>query len=126
MVEADATLAARIAVIKQEFLARLKDEWVPNLRALRQRFLADPANTAVHAELRQAAHDMSGSGAVFGYQTVSSAGRRLEDSVRTLAAADIANDPEGRETIVTLIDELEAICVATQRDIKSADDQTRS
>lgn len=118
MITPDKDLAARIAVIKQEFLTRLRDEVVPNLRKLRQDFLAAPGDESVRDRLLHAAHDMNGSGAMFGYDALSDDGRRLETALRALAkrTGDIPEDSSA--DVVTLIDRLDATCVEATRDLK--------
>ena len=112
-------LAAKIALIKQEFLARLKNDWVPRLRSLRQRFRDTPSDPALRDELLRLAHDMTGSGAVFGCDDVSAMGRRLEDRMRLLIKSGASCEADYRD-LVGLIDELEAVCVAALRELKAA------
>jgi chemotaxis protein histidine kinase CheA len=118
MTDPETDLAARIATIKQEFLLRLHDDWVPNLRDMRQRFIAAPSDTVLLNQMLHAAHDMTGSGAIFGYEDISHHGRRLDDSLRRLIKHEIEDTPEQREEIVVLVDRLEQVCVAALHDLK--------
>lgn len=113
MTEPESTLAARIAVIRQEYLARLHDESLPKLRALRQRFAETPQDDEVRKQLLHAAHDMTGSGAVFGFDAVSADGRRLEDALRAAIkqSGDIAG--ERLSDLLALADRLIETCAAT-------------
>lgn len=115
----ESDLAARIAVIKQEFLLRLKDHWVPNLRGMRQRFIATPTDAALLNEMLHAAHDMTGSGAIFGYEEITNRGRRLDDSLRRLIKREVEDTPECRRDILALLDALENVCVAALSDLKT-------
>lgn len=121
MTDPEMELSARIATIKQEFLARLSHDWVPNLRDLRQRFMASPADSAVLNEMVHAAHDMTGSGAIFGYEEITNHGRRLDDSLRRLIKQEIENSFERQQEIVGLIDQLERACVAALSDLRTPD-----
>lgn len=121
MANRDSDLAARIAVIKQEFLNRLHKDNLPKLRGLRQRFQGSPSDESVRDQIMRAAHDMSGSGAVFGYENVSRSGRRLEDAVRAVIKHEVEDTAERRQEILALMDELETICAATAADLKSGD-----
>jgi chemotaxis protein histidine kinase CheA len=118
MTDPETDLAARIATIKQEFLSRLHDEWVPKLRDMRQRFIVTPADTALLNQMLHAAHDMTGSGAIFGYEAISQHGRRLDDSLRRLIKGETEDTPERHKEIVDLIDQLEGVCVAALNDLK--------
>jgi HPt (histidine-containing phosphotransfer) domain-containing protein len=122
----ESDLSARIATIKQEFLSRLNHDWVPNLRDLRQRFIAAPTDPALLNQMVHAAHDMTGSGAIFGYEEISNHGRRLDDSLRQLIKHDVENTPERRSEIVDLIDQLERVCIAALSDLKKPDDSPRA
>lgn len=126
MTSHDSDIAARIAVIGQEYLARLQKEGLPNLRTLRQRFLETPCDDSLRNQLLHAAHDMSGSGAVFGYDEVSNGGHRLEDAVRALIKHTIEDSADHRNRILALIDQLDAICVTATRDLKPTDNGARS
>lgn len=126
MADPEADLAARIATIKQEFLARLSHDWVPNLRDLRRRFIASPADSAVLNQMVHAAHDMTGSGAIFGYAEITNHGRRLDDSLRRLIKHEIENTFERQQEIVGLIDQLERACVAALSDLKTPDSQAHA
>jgi chemotaxis protein histidine kinase CheA len=118
MNDLESQLAAKIAIIKQEFLARLRDDWLPNLQRLRQGFLNAPSDKALLTELMRAAHDMTGSGSVFGCDDISTAGRSLEHRLRTVIASDTAtNDVDHRE-ILCLIDRLQEVCTVALRDAK--------
>jgi hypothetical protein len=110
----ESQLAAKIAVIKQAFFARLRHDWIPKLRALRQRFIDNPWDAGLYDELLRTAHDMTGTGAVFGCAEVSSMGRQLEDRLRVTITSGRAGDTEHRD-ILRMIDQLEAVCVAALR-----------
>ena len=112
-------LAARIAVIKQEFLTRLKTDWVPALRAMRQGFLATPGDTALRNRIIHAAHDMTGSGAIFGYQKITDRGRQLEDRLRKLVRQEIEDTPACHAEILALLDQLEQACVTALADLEA-------
>ena len=114
MNDLESQLAAKIAIIKQEFLARLQTEWLPNLRLLRQQFVDAPADEALRMELMRAGHNMSGSGAVFGCDDISTAGRQLEQRIRGMIDSDAA-DTDHRE-ILGLINRLDEVCTAALRD----------
>lgn len=118
MTNHDRDLSARIAVIKQEYLARLQKEGVPNLRMLRQRFLASPGDESLRNQILHTAHDMNGSGAVFGCDDVSQGGHRLEDAMRALIKNTVEDTADRHKEIIALIDQLDAICVATARELK--------
>ena len=120
MTNHDSDLSARIAVIRQEYLARLHNDGLRNLRELRQRFLATPGDDSLRSDILHAAHDMNGSGAVFGCDDVSQGGHRLEDAMRALIK-NATEDPADRHgAIIALIDELDAICVAAARGLEPA------
>lgn len=121
MTDPETELSARIATIKQEFLARLSHDWVPNLRDLRRRFIAAPTDSAVLDQMVHAAHDMTGSGAIFGYEEITNRGRRLDDSLRRLIKHETESTPERHQEIVGLIDQLERACVAALSDLKTPD-----
>ena len=125
MTDPEVDLAARIATIRQEFLSRLNHDWVPNLRDLRHRFIVAPADPALLNQMVHAAHDMTGSGAIFGYQEITDRGRRLDDSLRRLIRHETENTPEARQEIVELIEQLERACVAALSDLKTPDDPPR-
>jgi chemotaxis protein histidine kinase CheA len=122
MANPESNLAARIATIKQEFLSRLNSNGVPNLRDLRQRFITAPSDATLLDQLVRAAHDMTGSGAIFGYDEITNNGRRLDDSLRRLIKREVEDTPERRQEIVDLIDNLERVCVAALSDLKTPDD----
>ncbi len=125
MTDPESDLTARIAVIKQEFLSRLSYDWVPNLRDMRRRFVAAPADTALLDQMLRAAHDMTGSGAIFGYEEISDHGRRLDGSLRQLIKNEVEDTPEYRKEIVDLIDQLERVCVAALSDLTTPDTPPR-
>lgn len=125
MADPESDLTARIAVIKQEFLSRLSRDWVPNLRDMRRRFVAAPADTALLNQMLHAAHDMTGSGAIFGYEEISDHGRRLDGSLRQLIKNEVEDTPEYRKEIVDLIDQLERVCVAALSDLTTPDTPPR-
>ena len=118
MNDLESQLAAKIAIIKQEFLARLRDDWLPNLQRLRQAFLSAPTDKALLTELMRAAHDMTGSGSVFGCDDISTAGRSLEHRLRTVIAGDTAANDVDHHEILGLIDRLQEVCTAALRDAK--------
>jgi chemotaxis protein histidine kinase CheA len=118
MTKHDGDLAARIAAIKQEFLGRVQSDVLPNLRRLRQGLLQAPCEETLRDKLLHAAHDMSGSGAVFGYDDVSAMGRRLEDALRALIRHEVQDTPDRHNEVIDLIDKLDATCVAATRDLK--------
>lgn len=119
----DAALAERIAIIKQEFLGRLKSHEVPNLRALRDRFQADPTDAAVRTDIRRVTHDLIGSGSVFGYDEISTVGRRLETLLRALLREEIAEGREPHGEILALLERLTVICAETERDLAPRTDK---
>jgi chemotaxis protein histidine kinase CheA len=126
MADPESDLAARIAVIKQEFLMRLNDHWVPNLHDMHQRFIATPADPALLDQMLHAAHDMTGSGAIFGYEEITNHGRRLDDSLRRLIKRAVEDTPECRREILALLDALEKVCVAALSDLKTPGDSARA
>ena len=65
--------------------------------------------------LRLQAHKIAGSGAIFGFDTVSSVGRKLENVVVELLQDDGGIDPEHRAEISTLASELEGECAKASR-----------
>ncbi len=117
MTDSNDALAARIAIIKQEFLGRLKSHEVPNLHALRDRFQADPTDASVRTDIRRVTHDLIGSGAVFGYDEISAVGRRLETIIRALLRQEVAEGPEPHGEILALLERLAVICAETERDL---------
>jgi chemotaxis protein histidine kinase CheA len=116
MNDLESQLAAKIAIIKQEFLARLRNDWLPNLQRLRQSFLDAPADEALLTELMRAAHDMTGSGSVFGCDDISNVGRSLEQRLRTMIASDTAANEVDHREILALTDRLQEVCAIALRD----------
>lgn len=116
MTDLESLLAAKIAVIKLEFLARLKDEWLPNLRTLRQRFEDAPADQALRTELMRAGHNLSGSGAVFGFPDISTIGKQLEHRIRVTENSDTVGYDTDRREILAIVDRLDEVCSTALRD----------
>ncbi len=123
MNDLEAKLAARIAVIKQEFLARLQDEWLPNLRTLRQQFQDAPADQTLRTELMRAGHNMSGSGAVFGCADISTVGKQLEHRIRATADSDTIGSEADRVEILAIVDHLDEVCRTALHDNPPASPQ---
>lgn len=115
MNDLESLLAAKIAVIKQEFLARLQDDWLPNLRHLRQKFQDAPADQTLRTELMRAGHNMSGSGAVFGCADISTVGKQLEHRIRSVDSDAVGSDADRRE-ILDIVDRLDEVCAAALRE----------
>ena len=122
MNDLESLLAAKIAVIKQEFLAKLQTDWLPNLRLLRQRFAESPADKELRVELMRAGHNMSGSGSVFGCDDISTAGRQLETRIRLTLDSDSPAAEADQRDILGLIDQLDAVCTEALRDAKPGAD----
>ena len=123
MPDPDSELAARIAIIKQEFLGRLHSEGLPKLRDLGERFRADPTDAVARSELRRVTHDLIGSGAVFGYDEISAVGRKLEAALRALLAQDGPENAQSHADILALVERLTTICAATERDLNPSAEQ---
>jgi chemotaxis protein histidine kinase CheA len=115
MNDLESLLAAKIALIRQEFLGRLQDEWLPNLRTLRQRFEDMPSDQEIRTELMRAGHNMSGSGAMFGFTDVSTVGRQLEQRIRGGNSDAVGSDADRRE-ILAILDRLDEVCTAALRE----------
>lgn len=115
MNELESLVAAKIAIIKQEFLDRLQSDWLPNLRALRQRFQDMPDDQDLRTELMRTGHNMSGSGAVFGCDDISTVGRQLEHRIRGSNSDAVGSDADRRE-ILDIVDRLDEVCTAALRE----------
>lgn len=123
MNDLESLLAAKIAVIKLEFLARLKDEWLPNLRTLRQRFQDAPSDQALRTDLMRTGHNLSGSGAVFGCPEISTVGKQLEQRIRATENSDTVGSEADRHEILAIVDHLDEVCSTALSDNPPAQPQ---
>ena len=116
MTDLESLLAAKVAIIRQEFLARLQDEWLPNLRTLRQQFVNAPADQTLRTELMRAGHNLSGSGAVFGCPDISTVGKQLEHCIRASENGDTVGSEADRREILAIVDHLDEVCSTALHD----------
>lgn len=125
MDDLESRLAAKIAVIRQEFLVRLQTDWLPNLQLLRQGFIETPADKAWRTELMRAAHNMTGSGSVFGCDDITTVGRQLENRIRETIDNDVVKADKDYCDILGLVDQLVEVCTAALGEAKSASDPAK-
>ena len=105
-------LSDRLQDLKSHYCRQLPDRIKEIDRSLGE--LSDESWRSALERLRLQAHKIAGSGAIFGFDTVSSVGRKLENAVDLLlqneAGIDAGIDADQREEIAELASELESEC----------------
>ena len=117
MSDPNAELSAKLVEIKFDYLRRLRDEWLLGLESFR----ALPFTSWSKEQLEKMvfhAHSATGSGAIFGYKTLSDHARELEDLTRMLVGQAEPMSETQHSEMVRLVDQLQATCLEAMKDLK--------
>jgi HPt (histidine-containing phosphotransfer) domain-containing protein len=114
----DNGLAAKIEEIRQMFLQRLHDEWLPRIGDLRRRLPLD-WNKADVDDTVFLTHSLAGSGATFGYPAITDLGRKVEIAARTMQKDATAATDEARADILSGLARLEQEGRAALADLRT-------
>ena len=106
-------LSDRLQDLKSHYCSQLPDRIKEIDRSLNE--LSSESWRDALERLRLQAHKIAGSGAIFGFDTVSSVGRKLENAVVEILQTDSGIDSEHRSHIAKLTSELESECTKATR-----------
>lgn len=110
-------LAARLEEIKQMFLQRVRDEWLPRLDDLRRRLRAE-WNAESLKEAVYLSHTLAGSGATFGYRAMGTVGRETELATRAILREPADLGEEARAAILDGLGRLDGEIRAALGDLR--------
>lgn len=114
----DDDLAAKIEEIRQMFLQRVRDEWLPKLGALRGGLALDWKHSSL-TDVVFLSHTMAGSGATFGYHGISEVARRIEIATRAMVSDETTATSASRDNVLSDLERLEQESVKALKDLRA-------
>ncbi|MEW5815256.1 MAG: diguanylate cyclase [Spirochaetota bacterium] len=99
----------KLALLTKEFTHQLPQR-VQRIRETASLALDEPKNMEKLKELHMIVHKLSGSGATFGFESLSLVSKRLEDLISVLLSRDGAVAQAEYEQVISLLDEIDREC----------------